>query len=439
MSKLNVVIIGAGAAGLMAAREIAKSGMAVAVLEARDRIGGRIHTIHTDDFSIPVEAGAEFVHGDLPTTLQLLEEAGILVEPMQGKTWQVQNGEVGESQEFIEGWSMVIDTLNKLEEDMSIADFLAQYFGDDNYRVLRESVGRYVEGYDAADTHRASAFALREEWAGEEESTQYRLPGGYSQLLDFLADEVRALGWQIHMSTLVKEIHWKPGQVKVILSNGEVFTAAQALITVPLGVLQSKVDDEGHITFVPPLPEKQAASKQLGFGSVIKFLLEFKDAFWEGNANESGIRKMPELGFLFSDAPIPTWWTQLPQTTPMLTGWFAGPDTDHFRGTTEAVLLEKALDSLSAIFQLSTAQLRDKLVASKVINWADDPFARGAYTYATVGGKEAAELLKKNVENTLFFAGEALYSGPEIGTVEAALASGQEVARELLIHSRAVE
>jgi monoamine oxidase len=116
----------------------------------------------------------------------------------------------------------------------------------------------------------------------------------------------------------------------------------------------------------------------------------------------------------------------------VLTGWFAGPKADRVASLAENDLVEMGLASLAEIFDLSPDRLRSDLVASRAINWGNDPFARGAYSYATPRTRAAQALLSKPDLGAIFFAGEALYAGPDIGTVEAALANGREIAQTIL-------
>ena len=116
----------------------------------------------------------------------------------------------------------------------------------------------------------------------------------------------------------------------------------------------------------------------------------------------------------------------------MLTGWLAGPKADRVSSLAEAELIEMGLASLNEIFGLPADRIRGNLVAARAINWGNDPFARGAYSYATPRTREAQSVLRKPNGGGIFFSGEALYAGPEMGTVEAALASGQETAQTIL-------
>ena len=158
-----------------------------------------------------------------------------------------------------------------------------------------------------------------------------------------------------------------------------------------------------------------------------KLLLFFEDSFWKNQATS-------RLGFLFSDEEIPTWWTQYPLDVPLLTGWLAGPTATQLKEKSEEEMLQKALASLSSIFKTPTEQLYRKLRGFYTTNWITDPYCQGGYAYETVNGAVFRQLLQKPVENTLFFAGEALHQGPEIGTVEGALCSGKETAGEVMAH-----
>src|SRR6185312_492976 len=146
-------------------------------------------------------------------------------------------------------------------------------------------------------------------------------------------------------------------------------------------------------------------------------------------------RDLADLSFLLSDAPVPTWWTQHPAGYPVLTGWLAGPKADLVASLAPAELVDMGLASLSEIFNVALDRIGRDLVASRAINWGNDPFARGAYSYATPKTREAQTSLRKPDGGVIFFSGEALYAGPDMGTVEAALASGRETAQTVLAGS----
>ncbi|WP_324677495.1 NAD(P)/FAD-dependent oxidoreductase [Hymenobacter sp. GOD-10R] len=427
----NILVIGAGAAGLMAARDLARAGKSVTIIEARNRLGGRIHTFTSSEFSAPVELGAEFMHGDVPLTKELLREASITYQDPGGKNYEVGQGHAQETGDYMEDLPLLLDTLYTLSDDMPLAAFLTQYFPEDRYQLLRDQATRFAEGYDAADSQRASVFALRDEWSGGGAEDSPRPLGGYGGLLQLLAQQLQAAGGTIELGTVVQAVHWQPGHVEVRCDNDRYYQAQQVVLTVPLGVLQATEEQPGYVAFVPELSEKRTAAAAMGFGAIIKVLFEFDEAFWEHSAAELA-QPLSDLGFLFSDAPIPTWWAQLPDPRPLLTGWLGGPTALHLRDTPDEVIIEQALESLAYIFTTTPAYLRAKLRGQRVANWAADPFALGAYTYSTVDTATARLVLLQPIEQTLFFAGEAVYAGPALGTVEAALQSGKDVAASII-------
>jgi len=432
MEQTDVLIIGAGATGLMAAYKLSQKGKKVTVLEARNRTGGRIHTVSHESFFQHAELGAEFVHGDLPVTLNLLQEAGITYNPANAEMVRHTKGEFVENEQFIEDWDLLIDKLSKLKEDKSINDFMLDEFPGDKYQGLRSGVWKYVSGYDTADPRLASAFALRNEWGNEDEGAQHRVNKGYCEMINYLASSCRAAGNTIYLNTVVKEIYWKEGQAKVTTAEGISYGAKQIIIAMPLGVLKADKREKGAINFHPPIPEQAEAIKALGFGSVIKFLLEFKDAFWESSViKQVAGKSLKKMGYLLSDENIPTWWTQYPQHSPLLTGWIGGPAAEELKHNTNDELLQRGLQSLSNIFKIGVDELKAKLIACNIVNWTIEPFTRGSYNYDTVAAPQARKVLNTPVDNTLFFAGEYLYEGPAMGTVEAALTSGMNVTEKI--------
>ena len=174
--------------------------------------------------------------------------------------------------------------------------------------------------------------------------------------------------------------------------------------------------------------EKVTASTDIGFGNVVKILLRFSTKWW----TNCGGRDLSDLSFLVSSARVPVWWTQHPAEYPVLTGWFAGPKADTVTRLTVSELVNMGVDSLTEIFNLPLHSITRDLINSQAINWGTDAFARGAYSYATPKTREAQTALRKSDAGAVFFSGEALYAGRDIGTVEAALVSGTETAQAIL-------
>ena len=421
--KYDVIVVGAGAAGLSAAKVLSHAGKRVLILESRLRIGGRIHTLKGEGFSEPVEEGAEFIHGSLPLTGDLLKKLSIAAVPGEGKSWNIDNNQLFPGDLFDDGWDILKDKLSSLSSDMTIGAFLDKHLNVPALDSLKQSVIRFVEGYDAANIYKASAFALRDEW-NEENIEGFRPVGGYSQLLDYMLGDFQIAGGTLSLSEIVKRIVWRRGKVEIFTNNGSSWECEKVIVTVPVPILKARM-----IEFDPPLNHYSNALTDVEMGSVIKFLFEFKSPFWEEGKFPD--RKLSEMSFLFTDATVPTWWTQLPRTFPLLTGWLAGPSIDNLQRD-DHTLMDDALRSLAYIFKCSVEDIQSMIKASRVVNWKNDPFAGGAYAYRTLDTNAALQTLLHPVEQTIFLAGEAYYQGSEMGTVEAALASGEEAARKAL-------
>jgi monoamine oxidase len=416
------LVVGAGAAGLMTARELVRAGRRVTILEARDRCGGRIYPLPAEEFGYPAEGGPEFVHGAAPVTRALMREAKLSLLPRSGTRWSARTGKLSPNELSPPHMGRFYRALSEVKADLPIAEFLETHFADRRYDEMRRSVTRTVEGYDAADPRRVSTLALRDEWLARDDGPPGRIAKGYGALIEYLSSECRRNGAALHLGAAVTAIDEARGRVAVRCCRGATFEADAAILTVPPPLLS-------EIALPPAARERATAASDIGFGNVVKFLFRFAAKWW---ANPGG-RDLSDLSFLLSDATVPTWWTQYPDENPVLTGWLAGPKADKVSPLAEAELIEMGLASLGEIFDLPVDRIRNHLVAARAINWGNDSFARGAYSYATPKTREAQAVLRQPNGDGIFFSGEALYAGPDMGTVEAALVSGEETAQTILM------
>ncbi|MEP7111538.1 MAG: NAD(P)/FAD-dependent oxidoreductase [Ferruginibacter sp.] len=416
MIKPSIIIIGAGATGLIAAKELSRL-FKVTILEAQSHTGGRLHSISMQGNLI--EAGAEFVHGNPPFTLALLKKAGIDCVKTEGEMYRKRNGRFTRAVEITEGWDGLLEKMKAVKEDISIQELLETYYGGPGNELLRRHVKSYAEGFDLADITRASVKALYREWSTEDYNS-YRIPAGYSKLALYLQKQAETQGSSVFTCTPVKEVEWQQGAVKVYAADGEKYTADKLLVTVPVSVLQQPASN-AYIQFTPPIHFDENTAGKIGFGAVIKVVLKFKNRFWQEDA-----------GFVLSEELFSTWWTQLPDLTPILTGWLGGPGAAAISNETDEAIVEKSLASLAAIYDKPVLALKEALVQAMVFNWQKNQYVMGAYSYATMLSETAINIMTTPLAGTVFFAGEALYTGVHPGTAEAALASGITAAASII-------
>lgn len=419
--KVAVAIIGAGAAGLAAWCDLKSAGINAVLLEARDRIGGRVFTDRS--IYLPVELGAEFVHGEPPAFWSILREARL--EAVQSYDVPMVLGEEG-LRRCPEYWEIIekVDQQIDLTCEMPYDKFLERADATPFEKLLSKS---NVKGFNAAHAEliSASAVAIADRatpyLAGKK---QFRIVSGFGSLIDWLAADVpREL---IRLQTVVREIRWQQGRTEIIADTptGErVFVAARVLVTIPLGLLKASPNTRGAIRFIPPLGQKETALGYLEVGHVVKLIISFREKFW---------RKHGQFGFAVSFGEnVPTWWTQDPTPSNILTGWAAGPAAEKLNRLSYNELLDRAIGSLSRTFDKSESWLRQCIFRVHFHDWSKDPFSLGAYSYPKVSGLQAAQFLAEPIEETIYFAGEATDFTGANGTVQAAVHSGRTAAQKI--------
>ncbi len=424
--RVDVLIIGAGAAGLAAARDLSQAGLRLIVLEARERIGGRIWTIHNPNFPLPVELGAEFVHGEAPETFGIANAANLTVNELPDTHCQVRASKLSPVHDF---WGTIDEIRkdiaaklrSKPARDLSIAGYLKRAKLP---AATRRMFVNFVEGYHAAVLDQISARSLAagdEENSGPSQNKQFRIAAGYDGIVHWLRAGLHPERTEVRLNTIARALKWKRGSVTLECESPAgaplgPFHAAAALVTIPHALLKAHT-----LPILPELKEREQSVKQLEIGQVFKIILRFRRSFWQDGLN-----------FIHSeDADVPVWWTSLPARVPMITGWAGGPKAGLLLNEPEQARLAKSLAALAQVLTVPRRLIDDLLDGWSMHDWRADPFSRGAYVYVTPGGLAAQKALAKPIENTLFFAGEATDSD-QTGTVAGAIASGRRAARELI-------
>ncbi len=422
----EVLIIGAGAAGLMAARCLAAKGIPVTVLEARERVGGRIWTVESATRSFPIETGAEFVHGRRNAVWELIREARLATHEVPDRHWRFSENRLIETRSFWDRLADVMKTIDSSSPDQDVLNWLAASSYLPN--AERQMALDYVEGFHAAPAEHMSlhALALANHASERDEGERaFRIRVGYSALMRWLLAQATGLHSRLHINTIVKKIRWDHGSAEVEAqtpAGTRTLKAARVLVTVPLGVLQG---ENPGIVFEPLLLEKQQAIDGLEMGKVVKLTLHFRSRFWP----------VENFGFIHSDDEwLPTWWAD--ERGAVLTGWAGGPRAEWLSQEDEGSILAEGFRALNRIFNIEPDTLGDLLIDSWWHNWTQDQFSRGAYSYTPVGNVGLPQRLAEPVAQTLFFAGEATDATGEQGTVQAALASGKRAAKEINLSLR---
>jgi monoamine oxidase len=417
----DVLIVGAGAGGLAAARALADSGRRVIVLEARDRIGGRVWTDRTLG-PIPVERGAEFIHGARAESWALVQRAGLRTEPFS--RWSGRRIALGGGR-LAGPW--LLRARPDLRRVFTLEAQLAAYVGGE--RSLAEwlasngysPLAAHIADIRLAHSNCATAGTISVAALADELRRADRGPGdfhildGYDRIFDPLV-----VGLDIRLGAAVTEVRWGDDGVELTVETHERprvpstqrLTARHAVVTLPLALLKA-----GAVNFEPALPErKRLAIERLAMAPAIKLLLRFEAPFWDR-----------AMTFLTADDPIPVWWT-LRRGAPFLTGFITGPRAARLAAHGAEGALERGLSALAAIFGAAPGRL---FTAGQVVDWAADTWARGGYSSVPPGAHGQRRILAQPA-GALHFAGEATVFASNPATVHGALHSGGRAADEII-------
>jgi monoamine oxidase len=276
---VDVIVVGGGVSGLAAARILSAAGLRVTLLEARDRLGGRIDTRREAGWPVPIEAGAEFIHGRVPELHRLLPPGAAHEIPAHHHVPGLRGPRPATA--LFERAQALVGELPAGDRARSFDAAVRRARADARVRRMARA---YVEGFNAADARRVSARALVQQTAAAEDvdgDRLFRIEGGYDRLVVRMAAACARGGVALRSGRVAHTIAWRPGRAIVHATSpaGPVppLRARALLVTVPVAVLQARPGQPGALRFRPALPvDKRAAIGALAMGAVTKLVLRFE-------------------------------------------------------------------------------------------------------------------------------------------------------------------
>ena len=286
----DVAIIGAGVAGLAAAATLSRAGQRVLCLEATDRVGGRIRTIHDPLAPLPVELGAEFVHGRPPETWDLIRACNLAAYEHTALALHVDRGRVAAQKNVGEIADQVLSEMakSKRKRDESFEDYLRRSRHPPETKAWARI---HIESFNAAHAGLVSAAALAEDAEAKEKidgDRAFRLLAGYDTIPIALLRSIPEPASVVRLNSAVESVEWRRGLVKLRGAHGEL-RCRKLIVTASLGVLQA-----GAIRFEPAPAAILKAAHALEFGQVFRMTFRFRNAFWEDD------RKFRSVGFVIA-------------------------------------------------------------------------------------------------------------------------------------------
>jgi len=426
----RVVVIGAGVSGLAAAKAMQEAGLAVTVLEARERIGGRIFT-ERSTFGGPVEIGAQWIHGkrnsagELNPIWDLARKQNWTTAPLTFDPAETRDG--GRAIEDTAIWQRYKHFLSYAEKTLlpqvdihfSIEEAVTSYIAQMKLTPrqaaeLRATVASEIEGDLGGDSPEISLRGFERDLEFDNGGDQV-LPAGYDQLPNFLRSTLA----NVRLGEVVQGIDYS-GTPAVVTTGQGTYSADYVLCTLPLGVLQA-----GLVSFHPALPAAKArALGRMGMGLLDKIIMQFSTRFWPANVNW--------FLSLKSASPWGVSFTNLEKAQPgrnLLVMWHSGSTARLRESLPDAQIIRTiAMPELRAAFGRGVSPPTRHYVT----RWASDPLTRGSYSIPKIGAPvRDFDELAKSVDNRLFFAGEA--TDPRyFGTVHGAYRSGLREAAKII-------
>lgn len=422
MELLPVAIVGGGLSGLAAARTLARHGVRSVLFEAATVLGGRVRTVRRAGSTLPIELGAEFVHGTPRPLLALASDSGLEIVALREKHRIKFPDGWSEESDFWGRFSGLIRGAKESGPAGSAAEYLDARIHSPKDGVLARLV---VEGFHAAPLDEVSAHALAEDASSAGSAPQARVMGGYDRVTEALLSRCDPECVRVELGARVRRVAWtKQGVTLFGERAGKRFesVARRCLVSVSVGVLAAPASV--GIEFSPALAERNSALSGLAMGQVAKVVLTFRRASVPRSFEEGVFLHDPRSEFA-------TFWARSEGDELQVTAWAGAEHAMALTGLGRETLAGRASAALARTLDLAPSRVEAALLDVHHFDFMSDPLTRGAYGYVRTSGSGAAKELAKPVEDTLFFCGEAL-SPSHAGTTSGALGSGQHAARAIL-------
>ncbi|HVR21201.1 MAG TPA: NAD(P)/FAD-dependent oxidoreductase [Polyangiaceae bacterium] len=413
----DVLVLGAGMAGLSAARELCHRGVSVTVLEARARAGGRILTEDVPGWATPVELGAEFVHGRPRELFALIDAAGLTRVSTDAP--HLRKAALGLDERATDFWSEIdkaLQTIAPGAPDVSATELIASGALPPG---AAQMLAAYLEGFHAGEVDRISMQSVVRQ-ISEDDAEQGRIREGYGRLVEYLQKDVTSSGAKLVLKARVSVLRWEPGSVVAVADDVE-FRAKAAVVALPLSALKARAPEGVDLA-----PEPEAVRRGLDaleMGQALRVVLRF--------AEKVGLVETLRPGSFVHgiEAEFPTFWLGPAAREVQITMWCGGPRAIRLGELDAHSIVAAALRSAAVGLDASLPLLEGALLGAHVHAFGSDPFSRGAYPYALKGGDASRAF--EPVSDTLFFAGDYTVA-EELGTVGIAVRSGVRAAHAVL-------
>ncbi|MDB5038023.1 MAG: hypothetical protein JWQ35_1551 [Bacteriovoracaceae bacterium] len=415
----DVIILGAGATGLSAAKELAKKNKSLLILEAHSRIGGRVATCPNG-----IELGPEFIHGSPPKLYKQLKIRFERVPDVHVVAFKEPDFVVWiKNSRYWDPLDRILKHPPKKQTDYSFMPYFSRMEQASDFE--KKIISSYIEGFIAADPQKVSARNVYDTLKSEASKKAYWPSTGYENILKKIFSRIIRKG-MIRLNTPVKKILWNKNFVEV-KANDQSFFSKKVINTLPVGVLKSK-----QVKFVPQILQLRNALSSVEMGQIIKIIFKLRKSKWKKWMKEQ-LPKNESFAFIHVfNSPICVFWLRNTEKQLDLIAWVGHLEAKKMKNYSKAKIVQYVSRETAKVFEIPFKEWKYYIQQISFHHWDGDPFIKGAYAYFKPNGDKKLRLLnKKGISHKLYFAGEA-FAEDRAGTVDGAIQSGKEIAKIVL-------